>query len=164
MEEIFRRAVQLHEDAIRNAHVDVVILATPNLPPVKGEPTQLLQVFLNLVINAEQAIQETGKPGKISLAIFQRDDMIVAEVHDTGPGIHSDILPRIFEPFFTTKRPGGGTGLGLTMSLALIKEHGGALEAENIRAGGVLFRVSLPAGVGTPAVVSELAWPKVTDP
>jgi PAS domain S-box-containing protein len=164
MEEIFRRAVQLHEDAIRNAHVDVAILATPNLPPVKGEPTQLLQVFLNLVINAEQAIQETGKPGKISLAIFQRDDMIVAEVQDTGPGIHSDILPRIFEPFFTTKRPGGGTGLGLTMSLALIKEHGGALEAENIRAGGALFRVSLPAGVGTPAVVSELAWPKVTEP
>jgi PAS domain S-box-containing protein len=152
VEDILRRAIQLHEDAIQNARVDAAILATPDVPPVKGEPTQLLQVFLNLIINAEQAIRETGQPGKITVAIFQRNDTVVAEVRDTGLGIHPEILPRIFEPFFTTKRPGGGTGLGLTMSLALVKEHGGTLEAETAPGGGALFRVSLPVGPRAAAI------------
>jgi len=69
----------------------------------------------------------------------------VTRIHDTGPGIPFDVLPRIFDPFFTTKEVNRGTGLGLTISYGIVQEHGGSIHAENVAGGGATFTIELPA-------------------
>src|SRR6266542_3849301 len=105
------------------------------LPQIDGDVHQLQQVFLNLVLNAEQAIlgsgageQRVGDRIRVSIATRREGDRtwLITEVADNGPGIPTDVLPRIFEPFFTTKRVGVGTGLGLSVSYGIIQQHGGS--------------------------------------
>jgi PAS domain S-box-containing protein len=131
LEDILRQVLVMREEALESGRVSVKLLAPANAWQVQGDSTQLPQVFLNLIVNAKQAIQENGSPGKIAISIRNKGRLVVTEIQDNGPGIRPEILPHLFDPFFTTKRPGGGTGLGLTMSLALVKGHGGTLEAEN---------------------------------
>src|SRR4030095_11968683 len=103
----------------------------------------LMQVFLNLVMNAEQAIREVRDRGALRIRLAQADGSIVAIFQDDGPGIPPDILPKIFDPFYTTKRPGRGTGLGLSICKAILREHGGNVEASSTPS-GALFTVMLP--------------------
>src|SRR5205814_4879963 len=105
------------------------------------------QVFLNMVMNAEQAIAATGQPGRIEITTRTGDERIVATVRDTGNGIPADALSRIFEPFYTTKEVGKGTGLGLAIAYGIVQEHGGQIVAANHPEGGALFTVELPAAV-----------------
>ena len=112
-----------------------------------GDANQLIQVFLNLVSNAEQAIREVRPSGRIQIRLGQTGSRIFATVQDDGVGINSEVLPQIFDPFFTTKRPGGGTGLGLSICLSLVREHGGDIEAQALPAGGAAFTVFLPAAL-----------------
>ncbi|MBI1848582.1 MAG: GAF domain-containing protein, partial [Candidatus Rokubacteria bacterium] len=93
------------------------------LPPIIGDPQQLQQVFLNLLLNAEQAITGAGVGGHITLRTRAAGDLVQAQVIDDGPGIAAEHLSRVFEPFFTTKEPGGGTGLGLSVSYGIVQEH-----------------------------------------
>jgi signal transduction histidine kinase/CheY-like chemotaxis protein len=116
------------------------------LPHVVGDAHQLQQVFLNLLLNAEQAIAGAGLEGRI---VFRTravpdDGTVRAEVIDSGPGIPADILPRVFEPFFTTKDVGTGTGLGLSVSYGIVQEHGGHLSVESAP-GRTVFTLELPA-------------------
>jgi PAS domain S-box-containing protein len=117
------------------------------LPPVIGDAHQLQQVFLNLLLNAEQAIAPTGAAGRIVFRtrVVEGGRAVRASVEDNGPGISPEILPRVFEPFFTTKEVGTGTGLGLSVSYGIVEEHGGRLFADS-EPGRTVFSLELPVG------------------
>jgi len=123
------------------------------LPSVFCYPMQIKQVFMNLLVNAYQAIEarvgESGETGKIWLRTQKSDDGVIVEVADTGVGIPETHIDRIFDPFFTTKKVGSGTGLGLSTSFNIVKRHGGRLTVESKPGAGTTFRVYLPTdGVG----------------
>jgi GAF domain-containing protein/CheY-like chemotaxis protein len=131
-----------------------------------GDAHQLQQVFLNLVLNAEQAILGSQAGGRIWVRTRARADggaeRTVVEVGDNGPGIPPEVLPRIFDPFFTTKPVGKGTGLGLSVSYGIVEQHGGRLVAES-RPGHTVFTVELPA-VGRRRAAAEPAAPGAAAP
>src|SRR5271168_1442515 len=144
------RTLQLHEHSLRRSNVEVDIRPVLDLPGVVGDANQLIQVFLNLVTNAEQAIREVRDSGRIQIRFANLGSRILLTVQDDGVGIRPEALPRLFDPFYTTKRPGGGTGLGLSICLSIIKEHGGTIEAEALPAGGSAFTVYLPIATTGP--------------
>ena len=115
----------------------------PDLPPVHGNPNQLQQVFMNLMINAQQAMD--GKSGSLTVSSRRAADNIEIVFADTGPGISEEARQKLFEPFFTTKSAGKGTGLGLSVSFGLIEDHGGEVTVESEVGQGATFIVSLPA-------------------
>ncbi|SES71900.1 PAS domain-containing sensor histidine kinase [Stigmatella erecta] len=116
---------------------------------VQGNSVQLSQVFVNLLINAAQALNKAG--GEIRLVTrMHSPDRVLVEVHDNGCGIAAEHLERIFEPFFTTKPVGEGTGLGLSISHDIIRGLGGELSVSSTLAVGTTFRILLPAKPGTP--------------
>jgi signal transduction histidine kinase len=118
------------------------------LPPVPCHPPQLEQVFMNLLVNAYQAIEQRvrrdGGSGEIVLRTEPTPGGVLVSVSDDGDGIAADPVERIFEPFFTTKEVGVGMGLGLATSFDIVRRHGGTLRARNRAAGGATFQVFLP--------------------
>ncbi len=111
------------------------------LPPVRCMPAQINQVFLNLLVNAAQAI--TGH-GKITLKSGRENERVWIEIADTGCGMDEATKLRIFDPFFTTKPVGTGTGLGLSLSWDIVKKHGGSIEVDSTPGQGSRFRIWLP--------------------
>jgi signal transduction histidine kinase len=125
--------IELHIDDRSVRHVAAVI-------------TELQQVVLNFVVNAEQAIVTSGRrPGRITVRTFDRDAQVVLEVEDTGPGVPPDHEARLFQPFFTTKPVGQGTGLGLSVSYGIIDSLGGHIGYRSAPTGGSVFYFELPA-------------------
>jgi signal transduction histidine kinase len=122
------------------------------LPKVRCMPSQLNQVFLNLLSNGAQAIDGTGT---ITIETRQTRDAVEASFTDTGSGIPDDVLPRIFDPFFTTKPVGEGTGLGLSIVHKIIKSHGGAIHVRTALGQGTTFTVSLPTDAKSIAIEPE---------
>ncbi len=120
-----------------------VRLELGNLPLVECAPSQIDQVFLNLIVNAAQAMPE-GKMGLIDIRTHCDDTQVWIEVQDNGPGIAPEILKKIFDPFFTTKDPGTGTGLGLSVSQNIIQQHGGTLTVDSTVGVGTTFKITLP--------------------
>lgn len=124
-----------------------VVRAYGDLPPLLCNPGQLNQVFMNLLVNAAQAIETQGtitlRTGRQSAADGEGDWGWV-EVQDSGAGIAPEHLSRIFEPFFTTKPVGSGTGLGLSLSYGIVNKHGGRIEVASERGKGTCFRIWLP--------------------
>ncbi len=114
-----------------------------SLPLVPGDIQQLNHVFMNLIINAAQAM---GGEGELHLKTEHLPDRsrAVIEISDTGPGIPGEVLPHIFDPFYTTKDEGEGTGLGLSLAYSIIKEHHGQIEVRNRTEGGAVFTIELP--------------------
>jgi PAS domain S-box-containing protein len=148
---LIERTLQLQEHSLRRNQVEVDYQPQPGLPPVMGDGNQLIQVLLNLVTNAEQAIREVREQGRIQIRTALLADRIAVTVQDDGVGIRPEALPRIFDPFYTTKRPGGGTGLGLSICMSIIREHGGNLDAQAIPEGGSMFTLDLPVPSETSA-------------
>ncbi|MDR3412661.1 MAG: PAS domain S-box protein [Formivibrio sp.] len=111
------------------------------LQPIECIPSRLIQVFMNLLVNAAQAIVEQGK---ITISTCCIEDQVEIAFTDTGHGIPADILPKIFDPFFTTKPVGKGTGLGLSVSYSIIKNHGGHINAMSQPGIGTTFTIHLP--------------------
>ena len=144
---IIERTLQLHEHSLKRNAIEVSFQPRENLPIVVGDASQLIQVFLNLVINAEQAIREIRESGRIQIRISDLPNKVTITVQDDGGGIAQDAIAKIFDPFYTTKRPGGGTGLGLSICVTILREHGGTIEAQSLPAGGSAFTVTLPAVV-----------------
>ena len=116
-----------------------------DVPPVKGSEARLGQVFLNLLVNAAQAIPVGhAAENQITVSVVPRGDQVIVEISDTGAGIAADVLPRIFDPFFTTKPVGVGTGLGLSICHNIVTSSGGEMTVESEIGRGSTFRVALP--------------------
>ncbi len=159
---IIDRTLQLHEHSLRRNNVEVDFRPQPDFPGVIADANQLIQVFLNLVTNAEQAIREVRDSGRIQIRLARVGSRISATFQDDGVGIHPDSVQRLFDPFYTTKRPGGGTGLGLSICLSIVREHGGTIEAERLPAGGSAFTVYLPAAIDADVCPLPSAFPSAT--
>jgi signal transduction histidine kinase len=135
-------AIVDHQMGINSIHVEKLLAA--DLPPCRGNANQLQQVLMNLMINAQQAMG--GKSGKLRLTAQKGEHGAVElRVADDGPGIPQEIQAKIFEPFFTTKPAGQGTGLGLSVSYGIVKEHGGEIRLESAAGMGTTFVITLPA-------------------
>jgi len=144
---IVESALELQQYSLRINNIDLRLELAPELPPTLADPHQLQQVFLNLIVNAQQAIAETGQSGRLTVRSERAANMIRVTFTNTGPPIPPELLERIFEPFFTTKEEGRGTGLGLSICQAIVHEHGGRIWAESPAgdgSGGATFVVELP--------------------
>ena len=152
LNEVIEKTLELADFDLRKNSVKVIKKFDDNLPLILGEANQLQQVFLNLLMNAQQAISENGSEGTITIETL-KDTSTDAEsgsgfvkviVTDDGPGIPAKIVDTIFDPFFTTKPEGVGTGLGLSVSLGIIKDHNGNIEVESVENKGTSFNIQFP--------------------
>lgn len=112
-----------------------------HVPQIKGNAQRLGQVFINLLVNAAQAIEERGT---ITIKTYVKDNQVCVDVQDTGQGIKPENLKKVFDPFFTTKPVGKGTGLGLSVSHEIIKKHNGQIEVSSIEGKGTTFTIIFP--------------------
>jgi signal transduction histidine kinase/FixJ family two-component response regulator len=129
-----------------------------DLPPVRGNANQLQQVLMNLIINAQQAME--GQRGAIKVSSsLSSPDAIEIRVSDTGPGIPKETQPKLFEPFFTTKSAGKGTGLGLSVTYGIVRDHQGEIRVESEPGEGAVFIIRLPVAEREDATVSETVPP-----
>lgn len=134
-------AIVSYELHIRNIEVRKEFQAVTR---TAGEPYKLMQVFINLLINAEHAVQESTDNGVIIVRITGNDDFLEVMIGDNGPGIPQEKMSKIFEPFYTTKQKGKGTGLGLSIANKIITEHQGLIKVDKSPLGGAAFIVQLP--------------------
>jgi PAS domain S-box-containing protein len=161
---LIERTLQLHEHSLRRNNIEVDFRPDTALPGILGDANQLIQVFLNLVTNAEQAIREVRESGRLQIRPGRGGDRIIITFQDDGVGIRPEAFPRIFDPFYTTKRPGGGTGLGLSICMSIVREHGGLIEAEALPAGGSLFTVTLPPAPAEKSPAERTPFEKLETP
>ena len=138
-----------YEQRVNNIEVDTRI--APDGPRVLGNGPQLQQVFLNIIINAEQAMFEAHKRGRITVTTEEAGDLVRISFADDGPGISPESMQKLFTPFFTTKEVGKGTGLGLSICHGIMTEHGGRIYAESEPGKGATFIVELPVKQTTTA-------------
>jgi two-component system NtrC family sensor kinase len=144
--ELVQRTLHLHAYSLRKSNITVDFLKE-TVPAVSGDAHQLMQVFLNLILNSEQAMREVRDRGTLRIRMAKQDMSVAVTFQDDGPGISPEILPNIFDPFYTTKRPGRGTGLGLSICKAILREHNGNVEAASGPGGGAVFTVTLPVSI-----------------
>ncbi len=147
LDELVQCALQFQQASLRQKNITVQFQAPASLPAIVGDPKLLTQVFLNIITNAEHAISSVRDHGTLKISLECSGENLTATFVDDGPGISPENAGKLFDPFFTTKRPGGGSGLGLTISLAVAKEHGGRIEVQSSPPGGATFRVILPVPV-----------------
>lgn len=137
-------AVLMVAAQVRQAQGRIIADLAPDLPPIWASPDHLHVVWLNLLLNARDAILETDREGLIEVSSFQRGQDVVVRVSDNGIGIPAHRLERIYDPFFTTKDPGKGTGLGLFTCYRTIHRHGGTIVVDSEDGLGTRFDVILP--------------------
>jgi PAS domain S-box-containing protein len=138
--DLIQRAMILVEKPLKNAHVEAAIEVPEDLPPISVAPDQIIEVLLNLILNAIDAMPEGGH---VHVAAHQQGDEMQLHITNSGPHIPSDHIEQIFDPFFTTKPE--GTGLGLYISQSVIQQLGGTLTVENLAGdSGVIFSITLP--------------------
>jgi PAS domain S-box-containing protein len=168
LEEIVREALQLQQAALGQKNIRTHFTAPGDLPAVEADRKQLMQVFQNIIENAGQAMSAARDHGAIEVSLARVDGRIRVTIADDGPGISPENLGKIFDPFFTTKRPGGGSGLGLTICLAIVKEHGGTIDVQSTPGAGAAFHVFLPVVPGeapakTQSVPATSSAPSASD-
>jgi PAS domain S-box-containing protein len=149
-------ALRLNDYPLRTAGIEVAVEIAPDLPPLHADPDQLHQVFVNLIVNAQQALQDKAGERRLWVrAAAAGAGRIAVDVEDNGAGVPAEIRGRVFDPFFTTKPEGVGTGVGLSFSLGLVEAHGGRLELVDAPGGGACFRVTLDAAAPEEAAAAE---------
>jgi len=148
---VLRRAVDFFKQQLKLREIEVVENLHEDLPPILADPNRLEQVFVNVLINARDAIEQKAEQGgrkeeakRITLKTWDEDGMVTIEVTDTGAGISEAILHRIFEPFFTTKKVGKGTGLGLSISYGIVRDYDGTIKVESKEGEGATFIIRFP--------------------
>ena len=145
VDEVIERALSLMQEQLRLRAIDVDLDLCPGELVVQGNPIQLEQVFINLLTNARDALDEVPEERKrIRIVSYLERDRIRIVFEDTGPGIPDDVAKRVFDPFFTTKEVGTGTGLGLSITYSIVKEHGGEIALSKTPGGGATFTVEMP--------------------
>jgi signal transduction histidine kinase len=152
------QGLELQRLSLAQEHIRVETDLDPSGPLVYGDQGQLQQVFLTLMGNARQSLDQSGKHGHIRIRTRQiGDQRVLLEIADDGPGIPQEIMGRIFDPFFTTKPAGIGTGLGLAIVSGIVREHGGHVNVASPPGGGAIFSVALMAA--NPSSASNFANP-----
>jgi signal transduction histidine kinase len=141
MNNVIRQTLKLVGNQLSLNGIKVETDLPDDLPDVRGDMHYLQQVFINLFLNADQAME---KGGTLGVAARTDGDRVCVDVSDTGCGMDKDTLSRIFDPFFTTKPVGKGTGLGLSIIYGILKKHGGAVEVHSEEGEGTTFTVCLP--------------------
>jgi two-component system NtrC family sensor kinase len=140
---IVKHTVRLRALASRSSGIDVHMRLDESNPQVRGDEQKLQQVLLNLLVNAESAM-EGVRVRHLSLVTQRKQNMVQIVISDTGHGMPPSVSQRVFEPFFTTKPPGEGTGLGLSVSYGIIQAHGGVIAVESTPEVGTTFMINLP--------------------
>jgi PAS domain S-box-containing protein len=144
LNEIARATTALRGYELKLAGIDIVEQYSTDMPVVVANREEIQQIVLNLLLNAEYAMRDTGQHRTLRVTTGQSGDAAYVEVADEGPGVPEVAVSRIFEPFFTTKGVGQGTGLGLSVSLGIAQAHGGSLELRPSER-GACFRLTLPS-------------------
>ncbi len=144
LNDVIDQVLELRAYELKVSNIELRKDFQADLAEISGDPHQLQQVFLNLVINAEQAMTAAYGRGVLSITAQQVGEAIHVVVADDGPGIPDGLLSQIFDPFFTTKEVGKGTGLGLSVCYGIVKEHGGEMRVESEEGKGTTFTVELP--------------------
>jgi histidine kinase len=149
--DVLRRAFEFFGQQLKVRGIDVIWKLAEDLPMVMGDAGRLEQVFINLLVNARDAIDEKclkkpceGMDKQIILTTRVEGKNVILEVSDTGKGIPETLLDRIFEPFFTTKQVGKGTGLGLSISYGILQDCGGTIRAVSKEGEGATFIIAFP--------------------
>jgi two-component system NtrC family sensor kinase len=142
--EILENALELRAYELKTSNIEVVTDLATNLPRTMLDFPQIQEVFLNIILNAEQAMTEAKGDGKLTIKTKEIKGYIRITFSDDGPGISPEDLDKIFDPFYTTKGAKGGTGLGLSVCHGIITEHGGRIYARNNPGTGATFLVELP--------------------
>ncbi len=141
LNQLIRESLSLLEHQLRNNHVEVLYSPDDSLPNVYGNAGKLQQVFVNLFLNARDAMPAGGM---LKVETSKNDTMVVVDIRDSGVGISPENMRKIFDPFFTTKSTGKGTGLGLAVTYGIIQDHGGRIFVDSAPDQGTHFRLKLP--------------------
>jgi len=151
LNEVLERAFEIFSQQLKVRGIEVIWNIEQHLPRVKCDPDRMEQVFINLLLNARDAIEEkwAGQDyaegdKKIILKTYSKNENVTVEVCDTGPGIPQEIADRVFEPFYTTKEVGKGTGLGLSISYGIVKDCGGDIFTRSTAGLGACFYLTFP--------------------
>ena len=147
---LLERVLELRNYDLQVKSIDLELQLDPKLPETMVDANQIQQVFLNLIINAEQAILAEKERGTLKVRTMREQGNIRVTFEDDGPGMEEGTLRRVFDPFFTTKEVGEGTGLGLTICYGIIDEHDGRIWAESQPGRGTTFIIELPIVQGAP--------------
>ena len=145
LNQLVEETLVLMESAFKDRGVKVEKKLAPRLPAVKGDPYELKGVLINLITNAMDALPRGGSIGIATHTVLNHDGEVRCTISDNGPGIPEENLERIFNPFFTTKHDTGGIGLGLSISLSVMKKHDGMITVTSRPGEGSAFTLSLPA-------------------
>lgn len=145
--DVVTAALDITGYALKSSGIEIELNLAKEVPPVLGDADQLHQVFMNLIINGQQALQDHDLPRRLTIttAFDPMANSIRVTVADNGPGIPDEMQSRIFEPYFTTKPIGAGTGVGLAVCLGIVEAHGGTLTVESQAGAGAAFTIVLPA-------------------
>lgn len=161
---LIEMALEIVGYSLRTGNIEVVTQLDPKLPLVLADTSQIQQVLLNIINNAQEAIEAGGQPGRIQITTETKTPNIRISIQDNGPGIPRDHLRRLFDPFFTTKEVGKGTGLGLSLCYGYIKEHGGTITPLSELGQGATFLIELPIAGKTEASVETATLPDPEKP
>ena len=143
--DILQKALELRSYALQTGNIEVATNLAPSLPKIRVDFPQTQEVFLNIILNAEQAMNEAHGGGKLIIKTRQIKDYVRISFADDGPGISPERLDKVFDPFFTTREGKGGTGLGLSVCHGIVTGHGGKIYARSKPGrGGTTFFVELP--------------------
>lgn len=141
---LINQTLNLMHHLLEKGKVDAQITVLSDQPSrIAGNTGEMEQVFLNLIINALQAMPEKG--GRLNIEIDRIDEQVVIRLQDSGEGIPEENLPRVFDPFFTTREESGGTGLGLSIIFGIVEKHAGRIEVDSEVGQGTTFTLRFPA-------------------
>ena len=142
---VLESTLEIRQFLLADQQIELVRNYSTDIPWVCVDSSQMQQVFLNIIINAEQALQKTSGQGKITVSTSSDGNQVYIAFRDNGPGIPPGIINKVFNPFFTTKEPGEGTGLGLSLSHSIVAVHNGEILVESEIGAGSCFTIVLPA-------------------
>ena len=150
LNQVARDAIAIVEHQLEMNKVKLISELDSALPDISGNANQIQQVLINLMINAQQAME--GSAGTVTVSTKAADGRVRVVVSDDGPGIPEEIKAKIFDPFFTTKAVGKGTGLGLSVSYGIVKEHQGDIRVDSRLDAGTSFTLIFPVSEGSEAL------------